>query len=139
VCDLFKKWDEDKSGTIDKGEFARAIRSFGIDVPRPEVDKLFDSLDEDGSGSLEYKELNTMLRKGTGSEASLKNLRRAEKLNVKKIERGLYAARVTALPDMSSSRCRVVRASLTNSKPFSTGFRSSCWICFEIGIEMAMA
>ena len=100
VCDLFKKWDEDKSGTIDKGEFARAIRSFGIDVPRPEVDKLFDSLDEDRSGSLEYKELNTMLRKGTGSEASLKNLRRAEKLNVKKIERGLYAARVTALPDM---------------------------------------
>ena len=93
--------DEDQDQMLDYNEFKRYVRDREVGNPsEQELRERFQALDEDGSGSLEYKELNTMLRKGTGSEASLKNLRRAEKLNEKKIERGLYAARVTALPDM---------------------------------------
>ena len=30
VMDLFKKWDEDQSGTIDRREFVMAVRSLGV-------------------------------------------------------------------------------------------------------------
>ena len=35
-----------------------------------EMAKVFDELDEDGSGEIEYKEMNAMLRKGAGGTIS---------------------------------------------------------------------
>jgi hypothetical protein len=81
VCDLFRAWDEDKSGTIDKREFTRAIRALGFVVSDEDAGKVFDALDEDKSGSLEYKELNTMLRKGEGAEAVKARLKRGSPQN----------------------------------------------------------
>ena len=62
VVDLFRAWDEDGSGTVDRGEFYRAIRALGFIIEQEEANMVFDALDEDQSGVLEYKELNTMLR-----------------------------------------------------------------------------
>ena len=69
VVDLFRAWDEDRSGTVDKKEFYKAVRALGFDVEQKDTDAVFDSLDDDKSGTLEYKELNEMLRKGVGSRA----------------------------------------------------------------------
>merc|ERR1711965_785759 len=64
VVDLFKKWDEDNSGKIDKREFTRAVRALGFaDISEKDAGAVFDMLDDDKSGELEYKELNLMLRK----------------------------------------------------------------------------
>ena len=79
VVDLFRKWDEDKSGTVEKKEFWRAVRAMGFEVDREESDACFDSLDDDGSGKLEYSELNTMLRKDAACNATKANLKRAPK------------------------------------------------------------
>ena len=57
VMDLFRDWDADGNGTINKKEFRKAIKALGADVPREEVDKLFDEFDADGGGLLEAKEL----------------------------------------------------------------------------------
>jgi Ca2+-binding EF-hand superfamily protein len=65
---LAGSWDEDRSGTVDKKEFGNAVRALGFDVSQADTDALFDSLDDDKSGALEYKELNLMLRKGAGSD-----------------------------------------------------------------------
>jgi len=100
VCDLFRKWDDDRSGTIDKLEWTRAIRSLGFDVPGGDAVRLFDVLDEDQSGFLEYRELNSVLRKGTGAEGTQNNLKRSQKLNAKKIAAGIFTSRTTALPPM---------------------------------------
>ena len=68
MVDLFKQWDEDRSGTVDKKEFCKAVRSLGFKVEKRDADAVFDSLDDDKSGELEYKELNLMLRKqGAGA------------------------------------------------------------------------
>ena len=64
VIDLFKDWDEDGDGTVSKQEFRKALPMLGLQVPRQEVDALFDSFDPDGSGLLELKELNKLLRRG---------------------------------------------------------------------------
>ena len=81
VVDVFRMWDEDKSGTVDKKEFHKAIRALGFEVEKADTDAVFDSLDADGSGNLEDKELNEMLRKGVGSEAAKNNLKRAKKVD----------------------------------------------------------
>ena len=64
VIDLFREWDEDHSGTVDKKEFRKALQALGVQAEKKEIDELFDSFDADRSGSLEYSELNKVLRRG---------------------------------------------------------------------------
>jgi hypothetical protein len=71
VIDQFRSWDTDKTGSINKEEWRKAIALFGF-VPTAgavyfdeEVDALFDEIDADGSGEIEYEELNRTLRVGS--------------------------------------------------------------------------
>ena len=68
---LFKAWDKDQSGTLDKAEFYRAVRALGFAVEQADSDALFDTLDADGSGAMEYKEFDMMLRTTEGNETPL--------------------------------------------------------------------
>ena len=52
VMDLFRSWDLDRSGTVDKEEFHWAVCALGVEVARADTDAVFDSLDDDGSGML---------------------------------------------------------------------------------------
>ena len=63
VIDIFREWDSDGSGTVEKREFARAMQVLGVDCERTVLDELFDSIDIDGSGSIEYKEIQKKIRK----------------------------------------------------------------------------
>ena len=47
VMDLFKRWDDDKSGSVEKSEFRRALKHLKIAGSDDEFDMLFDSWDED--------------------------------------------------------------------------------------------
>lgn len=62
VIDLFRDWDEDGNGLIDKEEFFKGITALGVDVVRHDADELFDQFDVDLGGTIEYKELNKLLR-----------------------------------------------------------------------------
>ena len=62
VMDLFREWDENGDGNVSKKEFRRAMGLLGFDVPKTEIDALFDAFDPDGSGAMEFKELQKMLR-----------------------------------------------------------------------------
>ena len=65
VCDLFREWDSDGNGIVTKQEFRKAMPLLGLkDVPKKEIDAVFDSLDTDGGGQLEMKELERQLRRG---------------------------------------------------------------------------
>ena len=61
VSDLFKEWDDDDSGSIDKAEFRKAMTKLGLKASEADMDVVFDSMDDDGSGSIEYKEMNKLL------------------------------------------------------------------------------
>lgn len=67
VIDLFREWDEDSSGTIDKREFSKALQTLGFQASKAEYDKFFDSLDDDNSGSIDFGELHSKLRRGGAS------------------------------------------------------------------------
>ena len=68
---MFKQWDYDGSGTVDQKEFRKAMKALGLDVPRKEVDGLFDSFDPDGGGSIEYNELNKALKRKVALDPSM--------------------------------------------------------------------
>ena len=64
VIDIFREWDDDGNGSIDKREFRKVLPVLGVTIERAEADALFDSFDSDGSGSIDYTELNARLRAG---------------------------------------------------------------------------
>ena len=68
VIDLFREWDDDATGSIGKDEFHKGMTTLGLDVPRAQLDELFESWDPDKSGKLEIKELERLLRRGSTVE-----------------------------------------------------------------------
>ena len=64
VMDFFKKFDADESGEIGPGEFREAVSALGYDVPRQHLDAIFATMDEDGSGHINFRELHRHLRQG---------------------------------------------------------------------------
>lgn len=63
ILDMFRQWDKDGDGTVDRAEFINAMPKFGFDLPPKEIGKLFDEWDSDGGGSLSFKELARILKK----------------------------------------------------------------------------
>ena len=66
VIDLFREWDEDGDGDgqVSKKEFRKVLAMLGLQVAKADAEELFDQLDPDGSGNINYKEFNSLLRRG---------------------------------------------------------------------------
>merc|ERR1712178_70998 len=54
---IFKFFDVDGSGELDKEEFAMAMERFGMTLTKKEIDGLFRRYDEDGGGEISFDEL----------------------------------------------------------------------------------
>jgi len=80
VLDLFREWDADGSGTIDKKEFRESMKRMGLEVPVKDMDALFDSWDPDGGGTLDFKEVQKALRATPAAPALKESLKRAATL-----------------------------------------------------------
>ena len=58
-----REWDRNKDGEVSKQEFKASIRaSLHLKAEAKEIEKLFDSLDVDGGGTLDLKEVSSALR-----------------------------------------------------------------------------
>ena len=58
----FAVFDKDNSGVLDGEEFKRALPLMGEDVPEEEIEKMFNAVDCDGSGRIEFGEFMTLVR-----------------------------------------------------------------------------
>ena len=67
VIELFRQWDEEGSGAVNRREF-RALGpllrdAVDSEVTRQQLDALFDSFDLDRAGTIDYNELHYLLRR----------------------------------------------------------------------------
>ena len=70
LIDLFREWDDDGNGALDKVELRMAIAALGYDAPKSAIDALFDSIDEDKSGWIEFNELKAALTEKNAKQAT---------------------------------------------------------------------
>ena len=63
VIDLFTKWDVDHDHTISKFELQNALGALNIPHTDASLDALFENLDEDHSGTIDFEELHKAPRK----------------------------------------------------------------------------
>jgi len=65
VVDLFKVMDVNDDGSVTRREFTRGLIALGVCTQSlyPAINAVFDSWDVDGSGQLDFKELDAKLRK----------------------------------------------------------------------------
>ena len=61
LIDLFREWDDDGNGALDKKEWRKGFATLGYDAPQKDVDAIFDSINEDGNGFVEFSELKVAL------------------------------------------------------------------------------
>jgi len=69
VIELFRQWDTDGDGIVSKAEFVRSLPQLGLQASNEALGALFDTFDPDGSGTIELKELEKMLRNRVGQLA----------------------------------------------------------------------
>ena len=62
VMGVFKQWDTDQNGTINRREFGKALSALGLQVRQDDVHRLFNSLDSDNSGMIKYAEMHEYLQ-----------------------------------------------------------------------------
>ena len=80
VIEVFRAWDIDGSGLISKREFRQGLSLLGLkEVAREQVDALFDSIDTDHSGEIEYSEINSKLRRRIDPEEMKRRAEAAKK------------------------------------------------------------
>lgn len=62
VMDVFSSWDLDNDGVISRFEFGKAMTAMGMKTTKKDVMMLFNSIDIDQNGFIEYKELHRVLK-----------------------------------------------------------------------------
>ncbi|EOD24259.1 voltage dependent ion channel [Emiliania huxleyi CCMP1516] len=68
---LFRSWDDDGSGTVSRREWCKAIQSLGYRGPRSVLHQIFDSMDRDKSGELDFAEIDKILNPKQARKSSL--------------------------------------------------------------------
>ena len=113
VVDLFREWDTNGDGTVNKAEFRKAMPKLGLRVPASDVDALFDSWDPDGSGTVEINELSRVLRQGSGAPEV--QFSKAAPLDHQKLAQNASPEQLRAHLSSLKEQCEQVRHAQSNS------------------------
>ena len=62
VLSIFQSWDYDSSGQVSKKEFRQGLALLNLKAPRAVIEGLFELLDSNNSGTIEYEELRSQLQ-----------------------------------------------------------------------------
>ena len=75
VADLFRQWDQDRSGSVEKKEFLAALRPLFPNEDKATFSGLFDLFDADRSGTITIDELYKHLRAGANVDLSQRQVK----------------------------------------------------------------
>ena len=80
VLDFFRSVDTNFDGCISRGEMQYAMHNLGLNASPKEIDQLFDALDPDGNGVLEFAELKQALQWAADGTLAARSAARRKKL-----------------------------------------------------------
>jgi len=66
VLDVFQAWDVDGGGSLSRAEFAAAMVRLGVKTTKAQLNKLFNELDPDHSGTIKHNELYWAVKERRG-------------------------------------------------------------------------
>ena len=87
VIDMFRKWDATGDGRIRKLEVRCALLWLGYEATTDEVSSLFEVLDLDGSGSIEYDEMYKVLKRTSDAQLALAQLAKTKEAAAEAVQR----------------------------------------------------
>ena len=99
--------DGDKDGYISKQDWRAAFAIIGPDFPTGVVDSTFDAFDPDGSGEVEFKELDAFLRRRGSIDKKVE----------KKLDKTIKMAKVAKLEAAAASSAAAGSSSGDAQKP----------------------
>ena len=108
VMDLFRKWDEDGDGQVSRAEFVRAMAALKIEVTDDEVDAVWRIFDRDGSGSVDFREVQRELHRAKERPEVL--------ARVEEVQREKAAARINAIARRRSAAARQRKEDASSSR-----------------------
>jgi len=65
---LFRTFDQDRNGTIDRAEFTTLLTSLEFEGKQSKIDEIFAKLDSDGSGQIDKQEYLKLMQTLTETE-----------------------------------------------------------------------
>ena len=100
VIELFRQWDDDDTGHVDRKEFRRGMRECGVLASREQLDSLFDCWDPDGSGEISIDELHAKVREKTQTSSGPMACARSSAANPRRgdVRRELQAQQASGEP-----------------------------------------
>ena len=75
--------DDDNNKTLSLAEFGKGLRDYGVPLEKPDVKKMFEAFDEDGSGNIDFDEFLIKLRVSSWDHFFIKLANRMRELMTK--------------------------------------------------------
>ena len=76
--EVFKSVDIDGEGKLDQGSFLTALVCLGVQLPENDLTKIFEELDEDDSGYIEYERVTEFLKMGKIPSSLLNKVKKSK-------------------------------------------------------------
>ena len=79
VIDVFRQFDDDGDTAVSRKEFRKALRELGLEASKAAMDAVFDEMDLDGSGEIDFDDLRRTLNGEKRSAEAIAAQKRAAK------------------------------------------------------------
>ena len=120
VMDLMKDLDTNDDGVIDREEFVSGLRNAGFDIAPAALYGIFDTIDEDGSGIIDFRELSRAIKSQRAFVIAVQKEREEALLGMKDHLRSKLGGMLVAGDD----RSEVVEPELKGAKDRAAGQES---------------
>ena len=108
VIDVFRQFDDDGDTAVSRKEFRKALRELGLEVSKAAMDAVFDEMDLDGSGEIDFDDLRRTLNGEKRSAEAIAAQKRAAKKAAD--AKAAAAARATEARAAAEARAAEVKA-----------------------------
>ena len=116
AMDIFREFDDDDSGTINGKELRLGCRALGIHITKSQRKAVFDMIDDDKSGDLDYMELAKEIKKAGKHPPPFPPIDAAEEAVIAAANDSMRRKKIQERKDRSKSPLKKKKKAILNKK-----------------------